>query len=171
MATKLLRGFAYNKQVPLCLNLNATKHELLAPLLCPRADTLGQLMPGLIKKPCQQLFWRVGPVMPGSSYAPVREDFPVGVRLSSRIHQAESFLDRYGTLRLLPLLLRVLFHRDLTRGLSDGASPVHRVGEMYGWTTSRLDEALRMKRAVGSGEMPISKFAEQGSSAHRSGDR
>jgi hypothetical protein len=60
----------------------------------------------LLEKPCEQLFWSIGPVGSGSPYASaVREDFPTGMRLSSGKHQLDPFIDGNGAQHLLSCFL------------------------------------------------------------------
>ena len=101
----------------------------------------------LIKKPCEQLLWRVGPVNSGSPYASaVRKDFPAGMRFSSGKYQLDPFIDGNGTQPLLPLLSRFFFmgavrltQETPTRGWATGFLQCTGWGAGHNRATSRLD--------------------------------
>ena len=89
----------------------------------------------LIKKPCEQLLWRVGPVNSGSPYASaVRKDFPAGMRFSSGNINSILSSTEMG-LTAASASVAFLFHggrevdaRNPDAGLGDGVSPMHRLG-------------------------------------------
>ena len=89
----------------------------------------------LIKKPCEQLLWRVGPVNSGSPYASaVRKDFPAGMRFSSGKYQLDPLHRRKWDSTAASASVAFFFMgavrltQEPDAGLGDGVSPMHRLG-------------------------------------------